>query len=161
MAKYTELFIEYVNGGGELPALFGEITGFEDVFTGHFCDREIGFETEELFKAKLFTRAEIVIPVYKDKIARINGYLSKVNNPSKVTTMEYGAQKIKTTELPIDASTAEPSLINDNEEYTNEQTEEDFSINNIITMLKYLKGDDANIIEKLLAEFDDLFMQVY
>lgn len=58
MAKYTELFSEYLEGGGELPAAFSQIDGFEDLFIGHFIDKEIGFETEVLFTIKLETKAK-------------------------------------------------------------------------------------------------------
>lgn len=160
MAKYTETLQEYLEDN-ELPEEFGEIEGFEDLFKAHFIDKEIGFETEDLFAIKLSGRAGVVIPSYKERIASINSYLTKIANPTKEITFEMGAQKSKTTELPIDASTAEPSLVNDNDEYENTQTEKDYSITNIISMIKFLKGDDANIIEKLLAEFDSLFMQVY
>lgn len=160
MAKYTETLQEYLEDN-ELPEEFEEIEGFEDLFKAHFIDKEIGFETEELFKVKLSERAGVVIPSYKERIASINAYIAKLANPSKEIKFEMGAQKSKTTELPIDASTAEPSLVNDNDEYENTQTEKDYSITNIISMIKFLKGDDANIIEKLLAEFDSLFMQVY
>lgn len=160
MAKYTETLQEYLEDN-ELPEEFDEIEGFEDLFKAHFIDKEIGFETEELFAVKLSGRAGVVIPSYKERIASINSYLTKIANPTKEITFEMGAQKSKTTELPINASTAEPSLVNDNDEYENTQTEKDYSITNIISMIKFLKGDDANIIEKLLAEFDSLFMQVY
>lgn len=43
MAKYTELFAEYLEGGGSLPAAFAEIVGFEDLFVARYCDKEIGF----------------------------------------------------------------------------------------------------------------------
>lgn len=161
MAKYTELFIEYVQGGGTLPALFDEIEGFEDLFIQRFCDYEIGYETEELFKVKLDLKASLVIPVYKDRISKINNYLNKINTPSKTITQNYGETKASTTELPIDATTAEPSLINQNDEYTNEQIESDYSINNIITMLKYLHKEDSNILEELLNEFKTCFLGVY
>lgn len=160
MAKYTETLQEYLQDN-ELPEEFEEIEGFENVFKAHFIDKEIGFETEELFKVKLSGRASLVIPMYKERIASINSYLTKIANPTKEITFEMGAQKSKTTELPINALTAEPSLVNDNDEYENTQTEKDYSITNIISMIKFLKGEDANIITKLLGEFDSLFMQVY
>ena len=69
MAKYTELFAEYLESGGELPAAFDEIVGFKDLFIGHFIDKEIGFETEVLFAIKLETNANLVIGVYADSIA--------------------------------------------------------------------------------------------
>ena len=85
--KYTELFTEYIanNGGAEnaLPSLFdkvpnvtidGEVTTFKDAFILNFCEREIGFETEELFALKLESRAKLVLPFYINKLK-----LNKVN----------------------------------------------------------------------------------
>lgn len=160
MAKYTETLQEYLQDN-ELPEEFAEIEGFEDVFKAYFIDKEIGFETEELFKVKLSGRSALVIPLYKERIAHINAYISKLANPKKVIKMKMGAQKIKTTELPIDASNAEPSLVNDNDAYENKQIEKDYSITNLLSMIKFLKGEDVNIVKNLLAEFDSLFMQVY
>lgn len=160
MAKYTETLQEYLEDN-ELPEEFEEIEGFEDLFKAHFIDKEIGFETEELFAVKLSGRASLVIPMYKERIAHINAYIAKLGNPKKVIKSKIGAQKTKTTELPINALTAEPSLVNDNDAYENKQIEKDYSISNLLSMLRYLKGEDANIIKNLLAEFDSLFMQVY
>ena len=82
--KYTELFTEYIanNGGAEnaLPSLFdkvpnlttdGEVTTFKDAFILNFCDREIGFETEELFALKLESRAKLVLPFYINKLKQL------------------------------------------------------------------------------------------
>lgn len=160
MAKYTETLQEYLQDN-ELPEEFAEIEGFEDLFKAHFIDKEIGFETEELFAVKLSGRASLVIPMYKERIAHINAYIAKLGNPKKVIKTKMGAQKTKTTELPIDASTAEPSLVNDTDAYENKQVEKDYSISNLLSMVRFLKGEDANIITKLLGEFDSLFMQVY
>ena len=81
--KYTELFTEYIanNGGAEnaLPSLFdkvpsitidGEVTTFKDAFILNFCDREIGFEIEELFALKLESRAKLVLPFYINKLKK-------------------------------------------------------------------------------------------
>ena len=75
MAKYTELFAEYLESGGELPAAFDEIVGFKDLFIGNFIDKEIGFETEVLFAIKLETKANIVIPVYAERITALESKL--------------------------------------------------------------------------------------
>ena len=36
MAKYTELFAEYLERGGTLPASFSLIEGFEEIFKKHY-----------------------------------------------------------------------------------------------------------------------------
>ena len=45
MAKYTELFAEYLESGGELPTAFDTINGFKDLFVGHFIDKDEKDET--------------------------------------------------------------------------------------------------------------------
>ena len=50
MAKYTTLLAEYLERGGQLPASFALIDGFEDLFKKHYCDKELGFETDLLFQ---------------------------------------------------------------------------------------------------------------
>ena len=56
MSKYTETLVEFLEGGGSLPAAFAEIVGFEDLFVARYCDKEIGFETEALFQIKQSSR---------------------------------------------------------------------------------------------------------
>ena len=81
---HTELFTQYIanNGGAEnaLPSLFDkvpnitiedEVTTFKDAFILNFCDREIGFETEELFALKLESRAKLVLPFYINKLKQL------------------------------------------------------------------------------------------
>lgn len=78
---HTELFTEWIanNGGADnaLPALFAQVPDitagtetikFSDTFILHFCDKEIGFETEELFALKLEARARLILPPFIDKI---------------------------------------------------------------------------------------------
>ena len=64
MAKYTELLTEYIENGGTLPTAFSLITGFEDLFIRHFCNYEIGFETETLFAIKLEEKADLYMNLY-------------------------------------------------------------------------------------------------
>lgn len=81
---HTELLTQYIanNGGAEnaLPSLFDkvpnitaddEVTTFKDAFILNFCDREIGFETEELFALKLESRAKLVLPFYINKLKQL------------------------------------------------------------------------------------------
>lgn len=78
---HTELFTEWItnNGGAEnaLPALFAQVPDitagtetikFSDTFILHFCDKEIGFETEALFALKLEARARLILPPFIEKI---------------------------------------------------------------------------------------------
>ena len=130
MAKYTMTLAEYLARGGALPSSFALIEGFEDLFIARYCDHEIGFETDELFNIKLDLKASLVMQLYKDKIDAMALYWAKVPNPTKVhyelATTQYnmGKQKNKTTELPFDASQAEPNLINENDPYSNDDKRE-------------------------------------
>lgn len=173
MAKYTELLAEYLAKGGALPSSFSLIQGFEDLFIMRYCDHEIGYETEETFFIKLSLKADLIMQTYKDKIDARALYWAKVPNPTKVhyelTTTDYnmGAQKIKTTELPFDASSAQPNLINENDAYANDDRREarhednGETLDEVMRMLDFLNKDVTTLIEKLLNEFKPLFMAVY
>lgn len=173
MAKYTMLLAEYLAKGGALPSSFALINGFEDLFVAKYCDKEIGFETDALFAIKLELKANLIMQAYKDKIDARALYWAKVPNPTKVhyelATTQYnmGAQKIKTTELPFNAISAEPNLINQNDAYTNDDEREvrhednGETLDDVIKMLEYLNKDVTTLIEKLLNEFKPLFMGVY
>ena len=65
MAKYTTLLAEYLERGGQLPASFALIDGFEDLFKKHYCDKELGFETDLLFFMKVDELADIYLPLTK------------------------------------------------------------------------------------------------
>ena len=84
MAKYTELFAEYIEKGGQLPASFSLILGFGDLFKKHYCDKEIGFETELLFYMKLEEKADLYMQKYADRIALIASAWLDYNAPAKV-----------------------------------------------------------------------------
>ena len=81
---HTELLTQYIanNGGVDsaLPSLFDKIpsitiadktANFKDAFVLNFCDREIGFEIEELFALKLESRAKLVLPFYINKLKQL------------------------------------------------------------------------------------------
>lgn len=165
MAKYTELFSEYIEGGGALPSSFALINGFEDLFKIHFCDKEIGFETETLFTIKLEEVATLYMQKYADRISNLATWVLKINAPAKThyTTTIYGHQKSETTELPIDSTTAEASLINDLKQHTNtnELVESGATSDEVIKMLNFLNSEVNNILVSLLRKFDNLFMKVY
>lgn len=168
MARYTETLHEYLQDNA-LPEEFNEIEGFADIFTAHFIDREIGFETEELFKIKLSGRACVVIPSYASRISQLATEILKIDNPAKTfyenAKTTFGTQKSKTTELPIDADEAEPNVVSESDEYENEnivnREEKGKTIEQVISTLNYLNGKVKLILEELLKEFDSLFMQVY
>lgn len=173
MAKYTILLAEYLKKGGALPSSFSLIEGFEDLFVAKYCDKEIGFETDDLFYIKLELKANLVMGVYAEKIAERTRYWAKVQNPTKVyyeqATTQYnmGKQKISTTELPFDATTAEPNVINENDAYQNDdehivrKEDNGETIDEVMRMLDFLNKDVTTLVEKCLNEFKPLFMGVY
>lgn len=104
---HTELLTQYIanNGGAEnaLPSLFdkvpnivtdGEVTTFKDAFILNFCDREIGFETEELFALKLEARAKLVLPFYINKLKQLASidYINAKRTESETRTTTGSAQ---------------------------------------------------------------------
>lgn len=173
MAKYTMLLAEYLQKGGQLPASFALIQGFEDLFVARYCDHEIGFETDELFRIKLEYTAELVMQAYADRIATRAFYWTKANNPVKAyyektkTKTNIGTQQNKTTELPFDAEDAEPNTISDLGEREDNNLLETWkqdngeTIDELMRMLDFLNKDVTTLVQKCLDEFKPLFMGVY
>lgn len=173
MAKYTMLLAEYLERGGTLPASFSLIEGFLDLFKKHFCDKELGFETELLFFMKLDERADIYMQLYADKISRLASAWTGYDSPAKVRyttedkTFNAGKQKAKTTELPFDSETAEASLINETDAYKNEdnnartETETGKTIDEAQRAIEFLNNKVHSLLVDLLDVFKTCFMQVY
>lgn len=90
MALYTELLSEYLENGGELPAAFENIDGFTDLFKMRFYDREIGFETEELFQIKLELKADIYMPLYVKQLAAFEEIMQSYGVPVKTRVRTGG-----------------------------------------------------------------------
>lgn len=174
MAKYTELFGEYLEGGGELPASFDEIEGFADKFKQYYCDKEIGFETEELFAIKLNIMAEIVIPEYKRRIDLLTLKWTGANNPTKiyyenvVTSNNFGNRKSRRYDLPFEsapnvtpAEASEEDARQDDGESTTSKSDTGATSDEYIRMLEFLNRGVKLIILDLLKEFKNCFMGVY
>lgn len=173
MAKYTILFMQYLEDGNPLPDSFSLIDGFSDLFKKRYCDHEIGFETEGLFYMKLDLKASLVIPKYAERIAKLASAWLEFDSPAKVyyeisnSTANVGKQKTKLTDLPINATTAEPNSVTESDPYENGEERESTrretgaSGDEAIRRLEFLNKDVSNIMEKCLDEFKTLFMQVY
>lgn len=173
MAKYTMLLADYLARGGALPSSFALIEGLEEIFLGRYCDHEIGFETDELFYIKLEHKANLLIPKYAERISLRAQYWAQAPNPTKVryekATTQYnmGAQRITTAELPFNAVEATPSVVNRNDEYTNDDERElrheenGATLDEVIKMLDYLNKEVNDLVMKLIDEFKPLFMAVY
>lgn len=172
-AKYTELLADYLNTGGELPSVFSEIEGFSDLFVAYYCDKEIGFETEDLFEIKLEAYANIYVPVYKQRINELAVAWLNASNPVKVhyetgsTTVNVGEQKTSTTELPFNATTATPNgiVVSDPSENTDEREttreESGTTVDEAYRVIDKLNEAIHPIILKLLDEFKPCFMEIY
>ena len=196
--KYTELFTEYIknNGGAEnaLPSLFdkvpsitidGEVTTFKDAFILNFCDREIGFEIEEMFALKLESRAKLVLPFYINKLKQLSGidYISAKRTESETRaitgTIIDGVQESNTRlkgENPlIDTDYSfNPKAVTEQERnqsgYSkntdstgNENVTREFTDSGIEARDLYERvlKDTMNIWNEIFKKFDSLFMQVW
>ena len=178
MAKYTETFAEYLEGGGALPSSsFSLIEGFEDLFKERFCGCELGFETEALFALKLDYKARAVMPPYAYKLRIVEKQLQALQNaPEKIRyeTRNYGKQHSETksdgsnTDLPFDATTATPSSLSnangsaDADAHTDTaEYKDDLSADERLRVIEELSRKSSSIIEDCLDEFKPLFMGVY
>lgn len=173
MAKYTELFIDYVNDGGIVPSSFSLISGFEELFLRHYCDHEIGFETEKLFEIKLQEKADLFMQAYADRIQQLANAWLEYDAPVKthytVETRKFnaGQQEGNTTELPIDSEIATPSITTranayeNNELHTNKIEDYGASYDEAQKRVDYLNERVKSLLVKLLDEFKPCFMQVY
>lgn len=177
MAKYTELFKDYLEGGGALPSSsFALIPDFEDLFKERYCGSEIGFETEALFAIKLDMKARLVMPVYAARLAAIDAAMNKLKTPLKERTEKrgFGKQHSETendgsgTDLPYDAEDATPSTLSHNEGSADVDYHEDnytytdyVTIDENLRIIQELGSKRDGLIEKCLEEFKPLFMGVY
>lgn len=147
MAKYTELFIDYVKGGGVLPSSFSSIDHFTDLFIAKYCDCEIGFETEELFKIKLQYYADLYVEEYKKRINLIATNYEAVADPTKTTATEM-------LEMPFDKATAKPSAVTTTDTKGLTIAEAWFNMDKLSEKVRPL-------IDELAERFKPCFMGVY
>lgn len=163
MAKYTELYSEYLASGGAVPsANFAEVSDdFEDLFTAYYCDREIGVETEELFAIKLNMRAAMVCPLYKARIAAYDGVLGKVGAASKIRTFNAGAQSGDVTVLPINSLSAQPNSKTSTAAYVNTEKVEGVTPDEALRLEEFYRKKVHDVKLQCLQEFENLFMRVY
>lgn len=178
-AKYTEYLADYLKTHN-LPVEFELIDGFDDLFTATYADREIGFETEELFEIKLSAKAAIVIPIYKARIDHLTSAWEDVAHAEKVVTeatqeagsdtLNVGSQKSTMTELPLDVETSLPNTEQKSDAYMNSsarnnarnvtRTEGGVSTLEAYDVIERLNKDVYNVLYYLLREFENLFMGV-
>ena len=197
-AEHTEFFSEYIanNGGAEnaLPALFDkvpnitiddEVTTFKDAFILNFCEREIGFETEELFSLKLEARAKLVLPFYISKLNQLASidYINakrteseKRTNTGNITdggkdtnTRFKGDNPLIDTSLTFNAKAVTEQETNEigygkntnttgSEDVTREYTDSGIEARDLY---ERVLNDTMNVWNEIFKKFESLFMQVW
>ena len=197
-AEHTEFFSEYIanNGGSEnaLPSLFDkvpnitiddEVTTFKDAFILNFCDREIGFETEELFALKLEARAKLVLPFYITKLKQlasidyINAKRTESEKRTNTGNITDGGKDINTrfkgenplidTTLTFNAKAVTEQETNEigygkntnttgSENVTREYTDSGIEARDLY---ERVLNDTMNVWNEIFKKFDSLFMQVW
>lgn len=195
---HTELFTQYIaNNGGvyeALPSLFdkvpdiiidSELTTFKDAFVLNFCDREIGFETEELFALKLESRAKLVLPFYIDKLKQLASIdyaqakrtesetrttTGNITDGGKDTNTRFkGDNPLIDTSLTFNAKAVSEQEKNEigygkntnttgSENVTREYTDDNLATRDLY---ERVLNDTKNVWSEIFTKFDSLFMQVW
>ena len=170
MAFYTETLREYINHGNELPESFGLIaqTGydFNTLFFEHFADREIGFETEELFALKVKKVADLYIPDYVKIIENYESIIEALKAKTKKSESITENEKITTRQfdLPVAGVTdgINPSGIGETDPTrAKTTTTSDESPDELTRKVDWLLGQEKNALMDLLERFERCFMQVF
>lgn len=170
MAFYTETLREYINHGNELPESFGLIaqTGydFNTIFFEHFADREIGFETEELFALKVKKVADLYIPDYVKIIQNYESIIEALKAKTKKSESLTENEKITTRQfdLPVAGATdgINPSGIGETDPTrAKTTTTTDESADELTRKVDWLLGQEKNALMDLLERFERCFMQVF
>lgn len=170
MAFYTETLREYINHGNSLPESFNLIvqTGydFNTIFFEHFADREIGFETEELFALKVKKVADLWIPQYVKMIQNYDSIIEALKAKTKKSDSITENEKITTRQfdLPVAGETAgiNPSGIGETDPTrAKTTTTSDESPDELTRKVDWLLGQEKNALMDLLERFERCFMQVF
>ena len=195
---HTELLTQYIanSGGAEnaLPSLFAkvpnitiddEVITFKDAFILNFCDREIGFETEELFALKLEARAKLVLPFYIDKLKKLASidYINakrtetekrtntgniidsgkdtntrfKGENPLIDTTLTFNVKAVSEQEQN-EVGYGKNTNTTGSENVTREYTDSGIEARDLY---ERVLNDTMNVWNEIFTKFDSLFMQVW
>ena len=197
-AEHTEFFSEYIanNGGADnaLPSLFDkvpnitiddEVTTFKDAFILNFCERELGFETEELFALKLESRAKLVLPFYINKLKQLASidYMSAKRTESETRTTTgnitdggkdtntrfKGENPLIDTSLTFNAKAVSEQETNEigygkntnttgSENVTREYTDSEIEARDLY---ERVLNDTINVWYEIFKKFESLFMQVW
>ena len=170
MAFFTETLRDYINNGNKLPESFRLIakTGydFNAIFFDHFADREIGFETEELFALKVKKVADLWIPQYVKMIQNYDSIIEALKAKTKKSESITENEKITTRQfdLPVAGVTdgINPSGIGETDPTrAKTTTTTDESPDELTRKVDWLLGQEKNALLDLLERFERCFMQVF
>ena len=180
MALYTLSLSEYLERGGKLPPCFEDIPTytskeyingevvivgeypFEKMFIDRYFEREIGYETPALFYQRLNALAVLKVPEYSRKIELIRG-LDDVLDIEKTETIEQSAKtenfvgsfnNLLGVATPANKNAEVTGTSSDTHTFKGAtESERVFTVKQLIAL--------DNIYEKLLDEFNKLFMGIY
>lgn len=187
-ANYTEFLRDYLKTN-ELPETLSNADtafdiDFKQAFEDYFLMREIGFDTEELFKHELDIKARLNIPFYKEKAIALkelfeqtfeSGYtITQTNNltNSLLNDTNSSERKEYQTALGSDGTLPESALSGG---VKSTDTRNSTAINsgtittvysknpkfNSLDAIKAMQDEFQNVIKDCLDSFDCLFMQVF
>ena len=186
MARYTELFSEWLEAGGVMPAVFDtvEIDGVKltDIFKAKYAAREIGFKTPTLFELKLNEYTAVLMPELNDGLAGFRTAVKAMSNPIKehVKTGQieriYGEAKRNTWDNPtpslgsagVDLSDAGSQNITIDKERTDREnyaevtdTDTGVTASEGLAVYQALSQPAQSFLQIWLNKFDALFMQIF
>lgn len=156
-AEITARLRDFIKAGYNLPADLDEIEiranyTLKNAFIERFNLREIGFESYIIFNERLNERAKSVIafykPIYLKQVQLLN-----VNDFTKVTKAEYTGQ-----DFLNDYGTAVT-----NDDVTKQVKNENIVTDDLNKNDEYLKlqNNFNNLVDKMLNEFECLFIGIY
>lgn len=188
MSKYTMLFSEWLEGGGILPAAFDNeqllrlVPDAKEIFIAYYADKELGFETTELFELKFNLKAEQYIPWLLKMNTEYNTTIAQITIPRSLSMHSRQGERINTNgptdteyyERPIvpkggEATPDQVTTITKTAEVTNSERYNGYTetVSNektnaeMLDTFKYQKDIYWVLSQKLIDGFEDLFMQVY
>lgn len=179
-ANFTEFLRDYIEHGNQLPSEeFAKLNSvfecnFADVFTKYFYMREIGFQTEELFKHKLEVFCMVEIPYIKEKAERLKTEFNSIFSGYSITTLTSQTTSMdsesKDYKKPIDnngtltnSSLSGGNKTNNAGGLSGNQTitySKNPRYNNIESLVMY-QEKFLNMLHEALDRFEPLFMQVF
>ena len=161
MALYTETLAEWLDDGNALPEECAQLPGLENAFLGRYVTREIGFETPWLFKVKLNAKAAEIIPLYVGRAEALNTAEAAVLTGTKQSKTVNGKTRGTVTEMPINATTAQPNTVTQTDEAETRFETTGLTPDEAERAAEFFTKRRASLVGKCADEFNDLFMGVF